>query len=231
MPTNEYIEALFNNIAPHYDQMNHLMSFGTDRGWRRKAVHCIADSTEPLCILDVATGTGDFALAIARKVAPGSLIMGTDLSEQMLQVAQQKATNYEGVEFQIDNAEAMKFADGTFDRVSVAFGIRNFEHLEKGLSEMYRVLKPRGRLVILELSYPKNAFLRTCFKIYTMKILPTLGKYVSGNKGAYHYLPQSILAFPTEETIIPMLKNLGFATVQSRRFTFGTCVMYVAEKK
>lgn len=226
MPRKATITQLFDDIAPNYDRLNHLMSFGIDRVWRRKAVRAIADVSQPLQILDVATGTGDFAIAIERKAHPGSSLTGIDLSEEMLAIGRQKAS--EGIRFLQGDCEALPFADGSFDRVSVAFGIRNFEHLEKGLSEMCRVLKPDGKLVVLELSYPDNALLCKCFKFYALKVLPRLGKLISGNGGAYRYLPESILSFPKEGIIIPMLQEVGFTQADVRKFTFGVCRMYVA---
>jgi demethylmenaquinone methyltransferase/2-methoxy-6-polyprenyl-1,4-benzoquinol methylase len=128
------------------------------------------------------------------------------------------------------DVEHLDFEDGSFDRVSVAFGIRNFEHLERGLSEMCRVLRPGGKLVILELSYPDNPFILWCYKLYALHFLPFVGGLVSGHKEAYRYLPKSILAFPKEEVIVPMLRSVGFQNVEVHKFTFGACVMYVAGK-
>lgn len=220
---------MFDAIAPDYDRLNHIMSFGTDRQWRRRAVRALADSPKPLQILDVASGTGDFAIAIAKKVSPESEIIGIDLSEKMLEVGRTKVPD--NIRLQQGDVEALPFPDNTFDRVSVAFGIRNFEHLGQGLSEMHRVLHPGGRMVILELSYPDNPFLLWCYKLYTLHILPFIGGLISGDRKAYTYLPHSILAFPKADTIVPMLQNIGFRQVRVSRFTFGTCVMYVGEKQ
>lgn len=219
---------MFDAIALDYDRLNHIMSFGIDRLWRKRAVRVIADNREPMQILDVATGTGDFAIAIAQKVHPESEIIGIDLSEKMLEVGRTKVPD--NVRLQQGDVEALTFPDNTFDRVSVAFGIRNFEHLEQGLSEMHRVLGLGGKMVILELSYPDNPFLLWCYKLYTLHILPFIGGLISGDRKAYTYLPHSILAFPKADTIVPMLQNIGFRQVRVRRFTFGTCVMYVGEK-
>lgn len=228
MPKKDSIQQLFDNIAPSYDRLNHIMSFGTDKGWRRKAVRQIADNPQPLEILDVATGTGDFALAIAKKAHPESHIVGIDLSEKMLEVGRQKVG--ERITLQQGDCEQLSFQDSTFDRVSVAFGIRNFEHLELGFKEMCRVLKPTGKLVILELSYPDNKFLCWCFKTYALKFLPWIGSKISGNGNAYHYLPDSILKFPKSNIIIPKLKESGFSRATVQKFTFGVCLMYIAEK-
>ena len=228
MSSKQQIEHLFNDIASSYDRLNHIMSFGVDRSWRRKAVRAIADSEQPLRVLDVATGTGDFAIAIAKKLSKGSEIVGIDLSEQMLEIGRQKVQG--NIALQQGDVECLDFEEDSFDRVSVAFGVRNFEHLEQGLSEMYRVLRPGGKLVILELSYPDNPFLLGCFKLYALHFLPFIGGLISGQKEAYVYLPKSILAFPKAEKFVPLLRQLGFRQVKVRKFTFGICLMYVAEK-
>lgn len=227
MPSKESIRKLFDDIAIGYDRFNHLSTLGADNAWRRKAVRQIVDSDRPLAILDVATGTADFAIAIARKAADGSRIIGTDISEGMLEVGRTKAQGLP-LALQTADAEALPFDDASFDRVSVAFGVRNFEHLEQGLREMRRVLNEDGRLVILELSYPDNKFLFWGYRIYAFRILPLLGKLLTGNKGAYNYLPASILRFPKPDTFIPMLHDAGFATVTHRSMTFGVCRMYTA---
>lgn len=228
MPEKQQIEHLFNDIASSYDRLNHIMSFGIDRSWRRKAVRAIADQPEVRRVLDVATGTGDFAIAIAKKLPAESGIVGVDLSEQMLEVGRQKVSG--NIVLQQGDVECLDFEEDSFDRVSVAFGVRNFEHLEQGLSEMYRVLRPGGKLVILELSYPDNPFILWCYKLYALHFLPFVGGLVSGHKEAYRYLPKSILAFPKEDVIVPLLRSVGFKNVKVRKFTFGVCVLYVASK-
>jgi len=228
MPTKQQIEEMFNAIAPDYDRMNHIMSFSIDRRWRRKAVCAIADCREPLRILDVAAGTGDFAIAIAKKVHPDSEIVGIDLSEKMLEVGRKKVPG--NVLLQQGDVEALPFPDNHFDRLSVAFGIRNFEHLEQGLAEMHRVLRPGGKMVILELSYPENQFLLWCYKLYALHFLPFIGGLISGDREAYTYLPQSILKFPKAGRIVQTLERTGFQRVGVRRFTFGVCTMYTGKK-
>lgn len=228
MPSKPQIEQLFNDIAPSYDKLNHIMSFGFDRSWRRKAVRAIADQPDVQRVLDVATGTGDFAIAIAKKLSPGSEIIGIDLSEEMLEIGRQKVP--ENIALQQGDVEHLDFEDASFDRVSVAFGVRNFEHLEQGLSEMCRVLRPGGKLVILELSYPDNRFLLWCYKLYALHFLPFIGGLISGHREAYAYLPNSILAFPKENFIVPMMRSVGFQNVEVQKFTFGVCIMYVAVK-
>lgn len=229
MPQKEKIRELFDDIAVKYDRFNHISSFGADRSWRRKAIREIVDTQQPINVLDVATGTADFAIAVSRKAAPGSHITGIDLSESMLQVGRTKCLGLP-INLEVGDAENLTFADSTFDRVCVAFGVRNFENLMQGLKEMRRVLKPGGKLVILELSYPKNKFIFSFYKFYSLKILPRLGTGMTGNKGAFTYLPESILKFPLPERFIPMLKEAGYATVHARQFMFGVCRMYCAVK-
>ena len=229
MPKKEGIRDLFDDIAAKYDRFNHISSFGADRSWRRKAVRAIADTDRPIKVLDVATGTADFAIAVSRKAANGSHITGIDLSEGMLEVGRSKCQGLP-IGLETGDAENLPYKDGSFDRVCVAFGVRNFENLMKGLEEMLRVLKTGGKLVILELSYPKNRFIFSLYKFYSLKILPKIGASMTGNKGAFNYLPDSILRFPLPEKFIPMLKEAGFTTVNARQFMFGVCRMYCAIK-
>lgn len=229
MPKKEGIRDLFDDIATKYDRFNHISSFGADRSWRRKAVKAIADTDLPIRVLDVATGTADFALAVIKKAAYGSSVTGIDLSEGMLEVGRRKCQGLP-IHLEKGDAEDISYKDGTFDRVCVAFGVRNFENLMKGLEEMRRVLKQGGKLVILELSYPKNRFIFSLYKFYSLKILPRIGAGMTGNTGAYTYLPDSILKFPLPEKFIPMLKEAGFTTVNARQFMFGVCRMYCAIK-
>lgn len=231
MAKKEKIKSLFDNIAPDYDKLNHILSLNIDKGWRRKAVKEIADSAKPLKVLDVACGTGDFTIEIARKAAEGSSIIGIDLSEGMMKVGREKL-KAAGIDATLEygDCEALTYPGSSFDRVSVGFGVRNFEHLEIGLKEMYRVLKPGGKLVILELSVPSNPVIRWCYKLYFLKILPAIGGWVSGNRGAYKYLPASVLHFPAPDKFIPMLKEAGFGDVRHKAFTLGICRMYVGIK-
>lgn len=231
MAKKEKIKSLFDNIAPDYDKLNHILSLNIDKGWRRKAVKEIADSAKPLTVLDVACGTSDFTIEIARKAAEGSSIIGIDLSEGMMKVGREKL-KAAGIDATLEygDCEALTYPGSSFDRVSVGFGVRNFEHLEIGLKEMYRVLKPGGKLVILELSVPSNPVIRWCYKLYFLKILPAIGGWVSGNRGAYKYLPASVLHFPAPDKFIPMLKEAGFGDVRHKAFTLGICRMYVGIK-
>ena len=218
---------MFDDIAVRYDRFNHVSSFGADRSWRRKAVREIVDTKEPIQVLDVATGTADFAIAVNRKAAHGSHITGIDLSEGMLEVGKAKCQGLP-IDLEVGDAENLRFADDTFDRVCVAFGVRNFENLMKGLRDMQRVLKPGGKLIILELSYPKNRLIFSFYKFYSLKVLPKIGAGMTGNTGAFTYLPDSILKFPLPEKFIPMLREAGFSTVRARQFMFGVCRMYCA---
>lgn len=231
MAKKEGIRKLFDNIAPDYDKLNHILSLNIDKGWRRKAVRELTDEKRPLMVLDVACGTGDFTIEIARRVVDKSKVIGVDISEGMLAVGREKIRNA-GVsaELLVADCEALPYADNTFDRISVGFGVRNFEHLELGLSEMFRVLIPGGKLVILELSVPSNAFVRWCYKLYFLKVLPAIGGLVSGNRGAYEYLPSSVLKFPSPDRFIEMMRMAGFEVVEHIPLTFGICRMYIGKK-
>lgn len=231
MAKKEGIRKLFDNIATDYDRLNHLLSLNIDKGWRKKAVKEIADTDTPLRVLDVACGTGDFTIEIARKLAPGSRVTGIDLSEGMMKIGREKlAKAGVAAEMVQGDCEALPYETGSFERVSVGFGVRNFEHLELGLSEMCRVLTPGGKLVILELSVPSNAFIRWCYKLYFLKVLPAIGGFISGNRGAYEYLPASVLRFPAPDKFVAMMREAGFADVTHKPFTFGICRMYIGQK-
>ena len=231
MAKKEGIRKLFDNIAPDYDRLNHILSLNIDKGWRKKAVRVLADEQRPLKVLDVACGTGDFTIEIARKVAAGSEVIGVDISEGMMAVGREKILKA-GVDatMSVADCEALPYETNTFDRISVGFGVRNFEHLELGLSEMLRVLTPGGKLVILELSVPSNPIIRWCYKLYFLKILPAIGGLVSGDRGAYEYLPASVLRFPAPDKFIAMMKGAGFNTVIHKALSFGICRMYIGIK-
>lgn len=303
MPKKENIQGMFNNIAPDYDKLNHIMSLDIDRTWRKRALKCIfkPDVTERamaadgdsenggLHILDIACGTGDFSIAIAKEMLrraemqhssgktashtleepseseseesvdgdkgngdnnggqavisaqdtastggywPGH-VTGVDLSEGMLKIMGEKikSGNLENiVSYEQGDCEKLRFEDGTFDRVTVAFGVRNFENREACLREILRVLRPGGKLVILELSVPSNALLRWLFKLYFVNILPIIGGKVSGDKAAYKYLPASVLNFPDKNEFQHTLRSCGYRKVQHKAFTLGICRMYTGEK-
>ena len=232
MAKKEGIRKLFDNIAGDYDRLNHILSLNIDKSWRRKAVKEIADTVEPLNILDEACGTCDFTIEIAKGAPQGSKVTGIDLSEGMLQIGREKCRK-EGItaELQTGDCEAMPYDEETFDRIGVAFGVRNFENLPKGLTEMLRVLKHGGKLVILELSIPRNPIIRWCYKLYFLRILPAIGGWVSGNRGAYEYLPSSVLRFPAPEKFMEMMQEAGFEQVRKKSFTMGICHMYIGIKK
>ena len=226
----EQVERMFDHIAPAYDRLNHLMSLGIDRSWRRTALKWLRPH-RPQQMMDVATGTGDFALLACRMLRPQSLV-GTDISEGMMQVARRKAREAgldERISFRREDCEALTFADASFDAVTVAFGIRNFEHLDRGLREMCRVLRPGAHLVILELSTPDRFPMKQLYRIYS-RLIPLMGRLVSHDRSAYTYLPQSIRAFPQGEVMSESIRRAGFSDVRFRRLTFGVCTLYMATK-
>ena len=224
---------MFDGIAPDYDRLNHLMSLGVDRSWRRRALREIVTPERPQALLDIACGTGDFALAQARRMHADSRITGLDLSEGMLAVMREKVEKA-GLAGRISceqgDCEQMRFAEGSFDCATIAFGIRNFAHREAALVEILRVLKPGGRLVILELSVPENKLLRWAYNLYFMHFVPWIGGLVSGDKAAYKYLPASVQAFPGRREWTATMVRCGYANVRHRAFTFGLCRMYIGEK-
>ncbi len=217
----------FDPVAPSYDRLNRIMTAGLDRRWRRRAVRELSTSNFQLSILDVACGTGDLTLDLLRR---GHRVTGVDLSEQMLALARRKAAP---ARFQLADAEALPFADASFDAVTCAFGIRNFVHLEKGLGEMLRVLKPGGRLVLLELATPDSPLLRPFYDLYARRVIPLLGRLLARNRQAYTYLPASIERFPKGQAFLDVLLNSKFKVQNCReqRFTFGVCRLYAATKE
>lgn len=232
MPKKEQIRRMFDEIAPTYDRLNHIMSLDVDRRWRRRALRYIADGTAQQ-ILDVACGTGDSTIAIARAAAPGSRIIGSDISEGMMRLVSAKA-EAAGVADRITleqaDCEALPHPDAVFDRVACAFGVRNFEHKDRALAEMHRVLKPGGRVVILELSVPRNPVLRWVYGLYFRRILPRIGGAVSGDAAAYRYLPASVYAFPPPAAFCALLADAGFSAVRHHALTLGLCRLFVGEK-
>ena len=227
----EQVEQMFDHIAPTYDRLNHLMSMGIDRRWRKKAIRWLAPF-RPQDVMDVATGTGDFALLACRMLQPRALT-GVDISEGMMQVARQKAQDagLDGhIRFRREDCEALTFPDASFDAVTVAFGVRNFEHLDLGLREMCRVLRPGGHLVILELSTPDRFPMKQLFALYSRVAMPVIGRSISHDNSAYTYLPQSIRAFPQGEVMQESIRRAGFSEVRFKRLTFGVCTLYMATK-
>lgn len=227
----EQVELLFDNIAPTYDALNHTLSFGFDRAWRRKAMRTLA-SYSPQSILDVATGTGDFALAAARKLRLHQ-VTAVDISEGMMRVGREKAAReglHDVVCFQKEDCCHLSFANDSFDAVTVTFGVRNFENLDACLGEMHRVLNKGGHLVLLELSYPHNSFWRALFNVYSKVVMPVVGRLISGDNSAYTYLPETMKAFPQGEVMREILLKNGFSQATFCRLTMGICTLYVAEK-
>ena len=207
-----------------------MENIGIDKLWRKKAIRILSDyKTDAL--LDVATGTGDFAIA-AMKLKP-SKIIAFDLSEQMLNVGRLKAERMglgNSIKFVKGDSEAMPFSDRQFDAITVAFGVRNFENLEKGLREFHRVLKPKGVAVILEFSKPKYFPFKQFYFFYFFTILPLVGRMVSKDRSAYSYLPESVMAFPDDQKFLSILKGCGFSRSRQKRLTFGIATIYIAEK-
>ncbi|MCB0516799.1 MAG: bifunctional demethylmenaquinone methyltransferase/2-methoxy-6-polyprenyl-1,4-benzoquinol methylase UbiE [Bacteroidetes bacterium] len=219
---------MFNNIAAQYDFLNHFLSLGIDRIWRRKTIQSLA-AIQPQAILDVATGTADLALE-ALKLQP-KRIVGIDISKDMLAKGQEKIKPYADViSLQLGDSENLPFHEADFDAVTVAFGVRNFENLEKGLSEMYRVLRKGGRVAILEFSRPHNFPVKQIFNFYFKNILPTIGKFVSKDNRAYTYLPESVAVFPEGKDFCDILLNIGFKNIQCKTLTFGISTLYIADK-
>jgi demethylmenaquinone methyltransferase/2-methoxy-6-polyprenyl-1,4-benzoquinol methylase len=232
MPKKEKIQEMFDGIAPSYDKLNHVMSLNVDKLWRKHALKEIVDGT-PQQILDVACGTGDSTISIAAAAHPGSRVVGADISEGMMSLVMEKACKvgvHDRIRLQVADGENLPYEDERFHRVTCAFGIRNFEHKELGLKEFYRVLKPGGKAVILELSVPRNRVLCWFYDLYFLHILPWIGGRISGDKAAYQYLPASVHAFPAPEVFQQMMRDAGFSQVHHRSFSQGLCRMYVGEK-
>lgn len=225
------VEEMFDSIAPTYDQLNHRLSWNIDKGWRLTAIQSLAKH-KPQTILDVATGTGDFAILAARMLRPQKLV-GADISEGMMSIGRQKVEQ-EGladtISFKKEDCMSLTFDDNTFDAVTAAFGIRNFPNLDKGLAEMCRVLKPGGHLCVIELTQPTRNPMKTLFRIYSHTVLPLWGKVISKNDKAYSYLTATIEAFPQGEKMMTILQRAGFAETTFRRMTFGICTLYMATK-
>jgi len=226
----QQVEQMFDNIAPRYDFLNHFLSLGIDKLWRKKAVRILSGYKTDY-ILDVATGTGDFAVA-ASKLKPRKII-GFDLSEQMIAVGREKVNRLgltDLIEFKKGDSEDMPFSDAQFDAITVAFGVRNFENLENGLKEFFRVLKNDGVAVILEFSKPRYFPMKQLYLFYFFKILPFVGRMVSKDSSAYSYLPESVMAFPDDLKFISVLQKVGFSNCRQKRLTFGIATIYIAQK-
>ena len=226
----QQVEQMFDNIAPKYDFLNHFLSLGIDKLWRKKAIRILSVYKSDF-LLDVATGTGDFAVAAA-KLKPRKII-GFDLSEQMLNVGRTKVKRLgldDVIEFQKGDSEAMPFSDKQFDAITVAFGVRNFENLENGLKEFVRVLKSDGVVIILEFSKPKYFPMKQLYSFYFFGILPLIGRMVSKDSSAYSYLPESVMAFPDDQKFLSILQRVGFSRTSQKRLSFGIATIYIAQK-
>ncbi|NDV81183.1 bifunctional demethylmenaquinone methyltransferase/2-methoxy-6-polyprenyl-1,4-benzoquinol methylase UbiE [Bacteroides sp. 51] len=227
----EQVEHMFDNIAHAYDRLNHTLSLGIDRSWRKKAIAWLKPF-HPKRIMDVATGTGDFAILACRQLQPDTLI-GTDISEGMMNVGRDKVKK-EGlsdkISFAKEDSSSFSFDDERFDAITIAFGIRNFEDLDKCLLEIYRVLEKEGHLVILELTTPDKFPMKQLFAIYSKVVIPVIGKLMSKDNSAYKYLPQTIKAFPQGEVMKGVISRAGFKEVNFKRLTFGICTLYTATK-
>ena len=225
------VEAMFDNIAPTYDQLNHRLSWNIDRGWRKKAIKALAPY-KPQTMLDIATGTGDFAILAAQMLHPKKLI-GADISEGMMAVGRQKVEQLglaDVISFEREDCLALSYADESFDAVTAAFGIRNFQNLEQGLSEMCRVLRKGGHLSIAELTTPVAFPMKQLFRVYSHTVLPLYGRLISHDQSAYSYLTATIEAFPQGELMVDILQKAGFSKASFRRLTFGICTLYFAQK-
>jgi demethylmenaquinone methyltransferase/2-methoxy-6-polyprenyl-1,4-benzoquinol methylase len=226
----EEVQEMFNNISKRYDLLNHLLSIGIDKSWRKKAVRTLRDS-KPKNILDIATGTGDFALALLH-LHPEK-ITGLDLSEGMLEIAKEKIAQKkysDKIIFLQGDSENLPFENTSFDAITVGFGVRNFENLEKGLAEIFRVLKPNGYVAILEFSKPKKFPMKQAFGFYSKFIIPSVGKMLSKDTAAYSYLPDSVAAFPEGKAFLEIMQKVGFSNLSAYPLTGGIATIYNGKK-
>ena len=225
------VEQMFDNIAPTYDKLNHRLSWDIDKGWRKKAIRQL-EPHKPQTLLDIATGTGDFAILAAEMLKPRHLV-GADISEGMMEIGRQKVQAkglQDIISFEKEDCLALSYADDSFDAVTAAFGIRNFADLDQGLREMCRVLKPGGHLSIVELTSPVSTPMKQLFHVYAHTVLPVYGRLISKDTSAYTYLTKTIEAFPQGEQMTDILKKAGFREAAFKRLTFGICTMYFATK-
>jgi demethylmenaquinone methyltransferase/2-methoxy-6-polyprenyl-1,4-benzoquinol methylase len=226
----EQVAQMFNRISKRYDFLNHFLSLGIDISWRKKAIKLL-EPQSPKHILDIATGTGDFAIQ-AMSLNPEKIV-GVDISEGMLEIGRQKISKkglQESINLQLGDSENLEFNDNNFDAVIVSFGVRNFEDLNRGLKEMYRVLKPNGNAVILEFSKPQEFPFKQIYGWYFKNVLPRIGRMVSKDKSAYRYLPESVEQFPSGQGFIDKLKAVGFKNCICKKVTFGVSSIYMAKK-
>lgn len=226
----EQVATMFNNIAPKYDFLNQLLSMGIHKGWRRKAVNFLKE-VNPKNILDIATGTGDFAIE-AMKLNPDKVV-GVDISEGMLKIGVEKINKLglqNKIELKLGDSESLPFSDNSFDAITVGFGVRNFENLEKGINDIYRVLNKNGIIAVLEFSKPTAFPIKQLYHFYFRYITPAIGKIFSKDNSAYTYLPESVKAFPAGEDFLKVLKKAGFKETKVIPVTFGVASIYIAKK-
>lgn len=226
------VKRMFDSIAGTYDQLNHTLSFGIDRIWRKKGIAYLRPFA-PKSILDIATGTGDLAISMQRNLNADRII-GADISEEMMDVGRQKVAEAglsEHISFEYQDCTALTYAEDSFDAVTAAFGVRNFEDIEQGIREMYRVLRPDGHVMILELSTPEHFPMKQLYSIYSKWVIPTIGRLFSKEQSAYSYLPASIKVVPQGKVMTDLLSRVGFSEVQARTLTFGICSLYTGTKK
>jgi demethylmenaquinone methyltransferase/2-methoxy-6-polyprenyl-1,4-benzoquinol methylase len=227
----EQVASMFNNISGTYDFLNHFLSLGIDMIWRKTAIKELLND-KPALILDVATGTGDLAFEAIKTLNPEKVI-GVDISDGMLSIARDKIKKrkmHEKFEVRLGDSEKLLFDNDTFDAVTVAFGVRNFENLEKGLSDMLRVLKPGGKVVILEFSKPKVFPVKQAYNFYFKYVTPTIGRIFSKDSSAYTYLPESVASFPDGENFNMLMQKVGYQNTKFRALTFGICSIYTGIK-
>lgn len=227
----EQIEHMFDEIAPQYDKLNHLMSFGLDKRWRRKGLLTLKP-LRPQTILDLATGTGDLAIHAYKLLNPKS-VLGVDISEGMMKIGREKVAEAglaEHIRFEWQDCTDLQLEDNSFDAAIIAFGIRNFENLDRGLQNILRVLRPGGQLMILELSTPEYFPMKQAYTVYSRFIIPAMGRRISKSKEAYAYLPRSIEAFPQNKELREILKKNGFKKTEYRKLFPGVCTLYLATK-
>lgn len=225
------VARMFDEIAENYDTLNHTLSVGIDRGWRKKGILALKD-IHPRTILDIATGTGDLAIQAYQLLKPDS-ILGIDISDGMMKIGEQKVEQIglsDKISFQNQDCMALDLEDNSFDAAMIAFGIRNFENPDKSLQEILRILKPGGRLMILELTTPEYFPMKQLYSLYSRLVIPVIGRLISKNKVAYNYLPQSIAAFPQGKEMANILQKNGFRNSSYKCFTLGICTMYLGEK-
>ena len=225
------VEEMFDNIAPSYDKLNHRLSWNIDKGWRRKAIRQLAP-LKPQTLLDIATGTGDFAILAAEMLHPQKLV-GADISEGMMEIGRKKVREkglQDIISFAKEDCLHLSYQDETFDAVTAAFGIRNFADLDSGLREMQRVLRKGGQLSIVELTSPVSFPMKQLFHVYSHTVLPVYGRLISKDTSAYSYLTKTIEAFPQGEQMVEILHKAGFSEASFKRLTCGICTMYFARK-